>query len=318
MAGSARSMFRSSGLTSALACVALCASAAACGSSDSGTADGTPGAATPGTGNTSGAPAGTPSPSPSGDAPGAAVASRCTVTTESVFCTHNVTHLTAGTASRDVYWQTPLTPAPPGGYPVVVMYQGSFAGPSLTWDTLTPSAAFAGFQQGRLQAMLLDHGFTVVAPSAAVGVAWQTNSGIPYDASTDKDVIDALLTAIEAGQYGPADKARFYATGISSGGYMTSRMAVSYAGKFRALVIEAGSYATCSQTCNVPTLPADHPPTLFMHGDADSTVPLSAMTPYRDKLMADGRVVDTIIHAGAGHEWLPEGKTAVPAWFDAH
>jgi hypothetical protein len=42
------------------------------------------------------------------------------------------------------------------------------------------------------------------------------------------------------------------------------------------------------------------------------------MTPYRDKLLADGRVVDTIIHAGAGHEWLPEGKTAVPDWFDAH
>ena len=42
------------------------------------------------------------------------------------------------------------------------------------------------------------------------------------------------------------------------------------------------------------------------------------MTPYRDKLVDGGFAVKTVIHAGAGHEWLPEGKTAIPDWFDAH
>lgn len=106
--------------------------------------------------------------------------------------------------------------------------------------------------------------------------------------------------------------------GISSGGFMTSRMAVSYAGAFRALVIASGSYATCSATCEVPDLPAGHPPTLFLHGDADNVVKLSTMTPYRDKLTAAGHSVETVIRAGAGHEWLPEGKTAIPMWFDAY
>ena len=121
------------------------------------------------------------------------------------------------------------------------------------------------------------------------------------------------------GTFGPLDASHRYAMGISSGGFMTSRMAVSYAGSFRALAIASGSYATCGTSCTLPaTLPADHPPTLFLHGAADQTVPLSIMTPYRDKLVAEGRVVDTVINMDAGHEWLPEAKTAVPAWFDTH
>ena len=46
--------------------------------------------------------------------------------------------------------------------------------------------------------------------------------------------------------------------------------------------------------------------------------PLSVMTPYRDPLAASGFATDTVIHVGAGHEWVIEGKTAIPAWFDAH
>jgi hypothetical protein len=75
---------------------------------------------------------------------------------------------------------------------VVLVYQGSLGGPSFTWGTLTPEVPFGGFRQGLLQARLLDEGFTVIAPEAAAGVAWQTNSGVPYELSTDKLVIDAL------------------------------------------------------------------------------------------------------------------------------
>ena len=127
-----------------------------------------------------------------------------------------------------MYWQTPLTPPPPGGYPVVLVFQGSLFGPSLTWAEMAPSVPFGGFYQGVLQANLLDHGFTVIAPSAAGGLAWQTNAGAPYETTTDHVFIVALLDAIKAGQFGPSDSTHFYATGISSGGYMTSRMAVSY------------------------------------------------------------------------------------------
>jgi predicted esterase len=93
---------------------------------------------------------------------------------------------------------------------------------------------------------------------------------------------------------------------------------VSYAGTFRALAIASASYATCSNTCSVPALPADHPPTLFLHGATDNVVPTSEMVPYRDALTAAGRVAQSIVDPAAGHEWLTEAETAVPDWFDAH
>lgn len=255
---------------------------------------------------------------PPGDADPAA--SRCTIAADYVSCTHNITRLTAGTAARDVYWQTPTTPAPAGGYPVVVIYQGSFGGPEKTWEPLGPETLFGGFYQGLLQASLLDHGFTVVAPSAAIGIAWQTNSGVPWSLTTDKPVIDKLLVEIAAGTYGPADMERLYATGISSGGYMTSRMAVSYPSVFRSLVINAGSYATCAGIlCSVPEeLPADHPSTLFLAGGNDTTVPLSTVQAYYDELIADGVETEIVVDPAAPHAWLPSAPEAIPAWFASH
>lgn len=96
-------------------------------------------------------------------------------------------------------------------------------------------------------------------------------------------------------------------------------MAVTYPGKFRALADHSGSYATCSAICLVPTpLPADHPPTLFLHGDLDVVVPITAVQPYLDALLAEGHEAKLVTDALAGHQWLREGSQVIPAWFDAH
>lgn len=251
----------------------------------------------------------------------AATASRCTVTDTSVSCTHTVTSLKASPAvARDVYWQTPLTERPPPGYPAVVIYQGSFGGPAITWSTLPKTTPFGGYYQGVLHARLLDKGFTVIAPAAAAGSAWQTNGGAPWESTTDATVIKQLLVEIEKGTYGPVDLKRLYATGISSGGYMTSRMAVSYPGRFRALAINAGSYATCLGTlCNVPAkLPADHPPTIFLHGEKDTTVPISTMRPYLEKLTAQGIATGSAIDPASAHEWLSVAPDRITTWFLEH
>lgn len=247
----------------------------------------------------------------------AGAAGRCQVTETSVFCEHRVTKLIAGVSARDVYWQTPATPQPAGGYPAVLLFQGSLGGPALTWGLLEPGAPFGGFQQGRLQALLLEKGFTVIAPEAAAGVAWQTNSGVPFNLTADKQVMDVLLQAIQDGQYGPVDLKRMYATGISSGGYMTSRMAVSYAGVFRALAIQSGSYATClGAACLIPPLPSDHPPTLFLHGQLDATVPQYTAQQYHDALAAQGTTVRMVVDPLAAHEWLKQSPEEVVGWFE--
>ena len=100
---------------------------------------------------------------------------------------------------------------------------------------------------------------------------------------------------------------------------MTSRMAVSYAGRFKALAIHSGGYALCSSLCVLPsTLPADHPPTLFLHGNNDLIVTPAIMTMYRDALNDDGIEIDTVLDATAAHEWIAGATQALPAWFFAH
>ena len=244
--------------------------------------------------------------------------SRCALHDTTLTCTsHTVT-----IGNRTVTYEVPLGAPPAAGWPSVIYYQGSFVPGSHAFSAAM-GAAFGQYELTSTVQALLDRGYAVIAPNTqnAGTLFWQTNVP-PYASSwtgcADDVFVKALLAAEADGTFGPLDPARRYAMGISSGGFMTSRMAVSYAGTFRALVVHSGSYATCSATCSVPDLPADHPPTLFLHGDADTTVPVSIMTPYRDKLLATGHIASTVIHAGGGHEWLPEGKVSIPDWFDTH
>ena len=241
---------------------------------------------------------------------------RCTFADGKVNCPPVITSL----LMRDVYWQTPSSPAPAAGYPAVIVYQGSFFAPSSSWGEVPSSALFGGFQQTRMQALLLEHGFTVIAPSALGGLAWQTNSGLAWESTSDKTFIDGLLEAMRTGTFGPVDMTHLYATGISSGGYMTSRMAVSYPGVFRALAIHSGSYATCAGVaCVLPTtMPAQHPPTRFLHGRGDLTVPLYTAEAYQQRLVAQGFEAEMIIDDAAGHEWLSISPERILEWFQAH
>jgi len=243
----------------------------------------------------------------------------CSATDAEVLCPPRITTVDVNGAQREVYWQAPHGEAPDAGRPVVVVYQGSFFGPSATWGTVKPDLAFGGFHQARLQVMLLEHGFTVVAPSAVAGVAWQTNATVPWGLTTDKVLVDGLLAGLDAGQFGAVDLSRLYATGISSGGYMTSRMALSYPGAFRALAIQSASWATCAgPVCVLPdALPADHPPTLFLHGANDATVPLFTAQPYVTKLMDQGTPVELDVE-DAGHEWFADSPDRITGWFEAH
>lgn len=254
---------------------------------------------------------------------GGDAASRCTDTEVQASCSYQTLVLDAAGMMREVHHAVPLGDPPTKGWPVVIYYQGSFIGSEGAFGA-ERDARFGQYFITRTVKALLDAGFAVLAPEALLGGAtyWQTN--IPpwstsWTASADHAFITAILDAIAAGRFGRLDESRLYAMGISSGGFMTSRMAVSYPGRFRALAISAGSYATCSGTCSLPaTLPADHPPTLFLHGENDSVVPTSSMTVYRDALLGQGTEVETVLSDSAGHEWLSEGPAAIVPWFVAH
>lgn len=241
------------------------------------------------------------------------------------------------TLYRQVRWQVPEGTPPAGGWPVVFYYMGTTpAGSSLVNPFVqSASASFGSVYATRAIHELLDdpnntgRKYAVIAAEAPLNNGmqfWHTNAVQPYSASADYCFFPAFFSAISGGSYGAASQynmGRRFAFGISSGGYNTSRMAVTFnsGGNFKALAIVAASYATCAgPSCSVPsTLPANHPPTKFWHGTADNTVPISTMRPYHDRLVARGVPAAKVEHGG-GHAFTSHilGTTGIRNWFDRY
>jgi poly(3-hydroxyoctanoate) depolymerase len=241
-----------------------------------------------------------------------------------ISCTHQTTWIPSGSSSlRQVIYQVPAGIAPPGGWPVALIYQGSFFALN---NFVYYSSQWLGklYNEGKTIKGLLDSGYAVIAPSAPADLFWQTNlpglSGAMYNTSSDYTFLNNLFKAVNTGHFGPLNGKRKYATGISSGGYNTSRMAVSFPGQFKALVVHSGSYATCAgPLCSVPSsLPADHPPTYFIHGFMDAVVPWWSMDTYYDRLLQQGIRTGRHTEMWGGHEWFDSSPGKVLAWFNAH
>jgi poly(3-hydroxyoctanoate) depolymerase len=249
---------------------------------------------------------------------------RCMSTDDDIRCSYETTVFEMGLLNggdRDVHFQVPIGPTPAAGWPVVVFFQGSLFSAELSFSG-SRGDAFGRLSLAQTFGSLLDAGFAVIAPETLGegATAWQTNvppTSLLWEGSNDDQFILALLATMTDvdGPFGALQVDRFYAMGISSGGFMTSRMAVSYPGRFAALAIHSAGYATCGAVCLLPSLPGDHPPTLFLHGNNDVVVTRLVMEPYRDELQDMGITVSTIIDDDAGHEWLADAVTAIPAWF---
>lgn len=237
--------------------------------------------------------------------------------------------------TRSVLYELPIGKAPKGGWPVVLLYQGSLFGQPLTnfhYNSLMP---FGGFYEGKLIQKLLDNGYAVIYPSAInvipstnspLTLFWATNvppfslSDTAYKASSDFYYITSILDGIKKGSFGPLNPDKKYATGISSGGYNTSRMAISYPGEFKALAIQSGSYATCSgPLCLVPSsLPKNHPPTYLLNGLIDPIVPQFTSHLYYDRLLEQGIPTERYIEPTGTHEWFKSSPERILKWFNKY
>ncbi|MCA9657640.1 MAG: dienelactone hydrolase family protein [Myxococcales bacterium] len=250
--------------------------------------------------------------------------SLCTETPTLVTCPKQTTDLEINAlVTREVHWQVPLGDPPAAGWPIAVMFQGSLFTSELTWEGEL-GGGFGQYYQTLTLKRLLDAGYAVLTPEAHAqgNTFWDTNVP-PYstnwELAPDHDFMLAIFAAIDDGVFGPLDSDAMYATGISSGGYMTSRMAVSYPGRFAGLAIQSASYAPCSgPLCVIPDLDASHPPTLFLAGAEDPIVPLSTVEAYHDALIAATVHTELVVDEAAGHEWISAAPDAVLAWFDEH
>ena len=252
-------------------------------------------------------------------------ASLCTVDDEQADCPYSTLTLNTGALSntpRDVHWQRPGGEPPEGGWPFVLLFQGSFL-PADLWSASTDDD-FGLYFQVRTIALLLENGYAVITPETHFSgtTYWDTNVypwSVYWDTAPDHYFMVDVLDAVQKGDFGRINPDLAYATGLSSGGYMTSRMAVSYPGRFRALAIQSASYATClAEICTIPELPVDHPPTLFLHGAKDDIAPLSAMELYYDTMKSGGFDTEKVVEASTGHAWLSVAPEEVLAWVQAH
>jgi hypothetical protein len=282
-----------------------------------------------------------------------AQAARCTQDASGEWtCSHNYRvnwySCNAISLGRGVRWQVPEGTPPPGGWPVAFFYNGTSAADENPFDPSVLTLPFGGQFSPRIIHELLDDPagtgkkYAVMAPeppqAAVIAEFWNTNTVSPYEISCDHDFFPDYFAEIKNGSYGPASRYnmnRRFAFGISSGGYNTSRMAVTFNknkawfqscdewcnyNTWKALAIVAASYATCAgPLCSVPSLPSNHPPTKFWHGTSDRIVPIETADQYYDELQSDGIPVDFLTHGG-GHELNSTmlGASGIKAWFDRH
>ena len=244
----------------------------------------------------------------------------CEVDASRIACVRRTSVLDVDGVERAVHFQWPSTEPPAGGFPTVLLFQGSASPAGLAWVG-ERSGAFGAYWQADVIRALLAAGFAVITPEASFGGAgaWNTNVApwnVAWEASPDHALMLALFDAIEGGELGELDADSLYAAGLSSGGYMSSRVAVAYEGRFRRIAIASGSYATCAGSfCAVPTLDATHPPTLFLHGALDLVVPPSTMRLYADELSRRGVEHEVVVDPAVDHAWIPASAERVVSFF---
>jgi len=286
---------------------------------------------------------------------------------------------------REVYYRLGVNSGPgydaaTGRHAAVVLFQGTSPqenplnlsggqnGPGATWSKSLPKpGSFAVWHQIATVIALIDAGYTVIQPAArfqcTAGCGYYWDSNIPFTwtnaAGTDKPLVGELIARLQpsATTFGAIDIHHVYAMGISSGGYMSSRMANEFAGgvnndstvksttlPFRAVAIQSAAFQTCGPQCRpfaITPVKASHAPTFFLHDPKDEIVPFSGMMNYFDKLNAlfqGGNAAYTVNGvrqtfllmdpfdgtAGLplGHQWSQElsadSGNLILEWFNSH
>lgn len=246
---------------------------------------------------------------------------------------------------RGVRYQVPEGTPPAGGWPVAFYFNGTSPADMNPFVQNMGASFGAGYSPQIMRELLDDPAgtgkkYAVIAPEPPqAGVFlefWNTNAVFPYSASCDYDFFPDFFAEIKGGNYGAASQynmSRRYAYGISSGGYNSSRMAVTFnadrawyqscaewcnKNTWKAIAIISASYASCTgPICVVPSLPSNHPPTKFWQGYGDLIVPKWTADLYYEELQRRGKTTEYVAHSG-GHELHPTqlNSTGVKNWFD--
>ena len=207
-----------------------------------------------------------------------------------------------------------MLPDAGGPHPVIV---------ALCGRTQSGMAYCTGSILGRLSGQhafarrALELGYAVVAPNPTTprceGVyQWDYTETDPN--RSDNLFLKRVIDWIKSGKDFPVRKDRIYVVGISSGGFMASRLAQLFADDIAKVVIRSAGNANdmsiegrrCIPVWGGPHEVKRHPPTMLIHGVRDRLVPVRMSDQYEASLKRAGVEVVYIRAAGKGHRWFTD------------
>ena len=227
---------------------------------------------------------------------------------------------------RFFLWAQPIIKSSHTGYPIIFLFHGSVQH-AFSW--------IVGINKWNKNQMsftqeALDMGYFIVSlesqrPFVYGPRAWDIfNKNISEN--TDLQYVIDVISWLETSTL-DVDTDNLFCTGLSSGAFMCSRIAISCETLFNAIAPNSGGHADCfiitkkGPVFNL-TDPYDisqnHPPTLILHGKQDRLIPVECAVSYYNDLLNAGIDTKILIHPDEGHIWLDMYNRNILQWFNTY
>jgi poly(3-hydroxybutyrate) depolymerase/predicted secreted protein len=228
-------------------------------------------------------------------------------------------------SGRQVYSVHPEGKPPAKGWQVIILLHGRGQGGGAWFgEGLLSMGEQKTFPQEALRA-----NYAILAPDSGEtprsGVRqWDCMHRV-VERSEDLLFFRDLLSWVKKNDWARLDAGRVYVAGISSGGFMASRLAHAFPAQIRAVcIVSAGNadsvkigrnLASIFDFSATQTISASHPPALILHGTADRLVPVDMGRRYFHDLQAAGVRVRYEEIPGGRHGWHAAFNKLILEWF---
>jgi predicted esterase/predicted secreted protein len=227
---------------------------------------------------------------------------------------------------RKVYLAMPKGDCPEKGWQVAILLHGRGQTPGVWFG----EGLLAQGDQKLFPPLILESGLVVMAPEALEpfekGIRqWDFFHKILPN-SKDLTFFNALFQWMQGNRDIKFDLSKIYVIGISSGGFMASRLAQVFPENWEGIVVIAAGNADSFP--RIPSFPIDnnplshklsseHPPTLIIHGDKDRIIPFAYGERYYQDLKQAGVNTEMLVMTNEGHRWPAQFHENIIQWLQA-
>ena len=122
------------------------------------------------------------------------------------------------------------------------------------------------------------------------------------------------------------DLNNLFCAGFSSGAFMTSYLGIYQGASFNAICAHSGAYADSINidlqplfdTDSAIDIPETHPPTVLVHGEKDSIVPVNCSYHYYSEMVDQGFDCELLINPEGEHIWQDMFSDDILDFFESH